>query len=70
MVSENEISEDGQQVEFDVDRHTLEELLDTAQKARSRGATVLFRGLRVHSVNEVLQLAAAGGRWQGLVWVS
>jgi hypothetical protein len=30
----------------------------------------LFRGLRVHSLNEVLQLAAAGGRWHGVVWVS
>jgi hypothetical protein len=60
-----------QQDEFEVDQqHTLEELIDTANKARSRGATVLFRGLRVHSLNELLQLAAAGGRWQGLVWVS
>lgn len=70
MVSEAELDEYAQQDEFEVDQHTLNELLETAHKARSRGATVLFRGLRVHSVNELIKLAAAGGRWQGLVWVS
>lgn len=70
MVSEAELDEYAEQDEFEVDHHSLKELLETANKARSRGATVLFRGLRVHSLNEVIKLAAAGGRWQGLLWVS
>lgn len=70
MVSEAERHEMGEQHEFQVEQHTLAELIHTAQEARRRGATVLFRGLRVHSLNDMIQLAAAGGRWEGLLRVS
>lgn len=70
MVSEAELEEFGAQHEFKVEQQTLAELIDTAHEARRHGTTVLFRNLRVRSLNDVFKLAAAGGRWQGLVWVT
>lgn len=70
MISAAEHDEYREQHEVEVNQQSITELIRAAQEARRRGATVLFRGLRVRSLNEVLKLAAAGGRWQGLLRVS
>ena len=42
-----------------------EELVAIATRARARGRRVIFLGLGGRSVSELLQIAFAGGHWEG-----
>jgi hypothetical protein len=57
-----------EEYEFPVTNESIDELVIIAAEGRSRGARVTFRGLRVRRIVDLLRIASAGGRWEGLLW--